>query len=107
MNEALAKGRCMDLGGVLKDLVSDGILSKADAADIAAARRSRDESLLHPLEIIVAKQLLHAADGRLLTLELLSQWLAEKAALQLAHIDPLKINVPAITAVMSFAYAKR
>ena len=107
MNEALAKGRCIDLGGVLKDLVSDGILSRADAADIAGARRSRDEALLHPLEIIVAKQLLHASDGRLLTLELLSQWLADKAALQLAHIDPLKINVPAVTAVMSFAYAKR
>ena len=65
-NEVLAKGRCIDLGGVLKDLVSDAILSRADAAAIASARRSRDEALQHPLEIIVAKQLLHASDGRLL-----------------------------------------
>ena len=107
MNEALAKGSCLDLGGVLKDLVSDGTLSRADAADIAGARRSRDQALLHPLEIIAGKQLLHAGDSRVLTLELLSQWLADKAALQLAYIDPLKINVPAVTAVMSFAYAKR
>ncbi len=107
MNEALAEGRCMDLGGVLKDLVSDGLLSRVDAADIADARRSRDEALLHPLEIIAGKQLLHARDRRVLNLELLSQWLADKAVLQLAYIDPLKINVPAVTAVMSFAYAKR
>ena len=107
MSEALAKGRCVDLGGVLKDLVSDGILSKTDAADVAGARRSRGEALLHPLEIIDGKQLLHADNGRLLTLEVLTQWLANKAALQVVHIDPLKINVPAVTAVMSFAYAKR
>jgi general secretion pathway protein E len=107
MNETLTKGRCIDLGGLLKDLVRDGILSRTDAADIAGNRRSRDEALLHPLEIIVAKQLQHTLDSRPLTIELLSQWLAEKATLQLAHIDPLKINVPAVTAVMSFAYAKR
>ena len=46
---------CRSWLAVLKDLVSDGILSKADAADIASARRSRDEALLHPLEIIVAQ----------------------------------------------------
>ena len=107
MNEALAKGRCLDLGGVLRDLVVDGVISKAEAASLASAHRSRDEALLHPLEIIAAKQLQQKSDGSPLTLELLTRWLAEKAKLKLAHIDPLKINVPAVTSVMSFAYAKR
>ena len=107
MSEALAKGRCLDLGGVLRDLVVDGVIGKAEAANLASAHRSRDEALLHPLEIIAAKQLQQKGDGSPLTLELLIQWLAEKANLQLAQIDPLKINVPAVTSVMSFAYAKR
>ena len=107
MSEALAKGRCLDLGGVLRDLVVDGVIGKAEAANLASAHRSRDEALLHPLEIIAAKQLQQKSDGTPLTLELLTRWLAEKAKLKLAHIDPLKINVPAVTSVMSFAYAKR
>lgn len=107
MKEALAKGHCLDLGTVLNDLVIDSLISKAEAASLASAHRSRDEALLHPLEIIAAKQLQQKGDGSPLTLELLTRWLAEKANLQLTQIDPLKINVPAVTSVMSFAYAKR
>lgn len=107
MNQILAQGSSLDLAGVLKDLVSDGLINQSDAADIATARRSRDEALLHPLEIIAAKQLVQESDMKALSVDLLTQWLAEKAQLQLAHIDPLKINVPAVTSIMSFAYAKR
>ena len=107
MNQILAQGSSLDLAGVLKDLVSDGLINQSDAADIATARRSRDEALLHPLEIIAAKQLVQESDLKPLSVDLLTQWLAEKAQLQLAHIDPLKINVPAVTSIMSFAYAKR
>ena len=107
MKEALTKGRCLDLGGILNDLVSDGVLEKSDAVEIAAARRSREQALLHPLEIIAAKQCLHRSHKTPLNLDYLSGWLAKKAGIPLAHIDPLKINVPAVTAVMSFAYAKR
>ena len=107
MNQILSQGSSLDLAGVLKDLVSDGLINQSDAADIATARRSRDEALLHPLEIIAAKQLVQESDMKALSVDLLTQWLAEKAQLQLAHIDPLKINVPAVTSIMSFAYAKR
>jgi general secretion pathway protein E len=107
MNQILAQGSSLDLAGVLKDLVSDGLINQSDAADIATTRRSRDEALLHPLEIIAAKQLVQESDLKPLSVDLLTQWLAEKAQLQLAHIDPLKINVPAVTSIMSFAYAKR
>jgi len=49
MNQILAQGSSLDLAGVLKDLVSDGLINQSDAADIATTRRSRDEALLHPL----------------------------------------------------------
>ena len=92
MKEALTKGRCLDLGGILKDLVSDGVLEKSDAVEIAAARRSREQALLHPLEIIAAKQCLHRSHKTPLNLDYLSRWLAKKAGIPLAHIDPLKIK---------------
>ncbi|UVW35304.1 GspE/PulE family protein [SAR92 clade bacterium H455] len=100
-------GNILDLTAILKDLISDGLIAQQDAAEIASARRSRKESLQHPLEIVAARQLVQGPDQKPLTLELLSEWLAKKACLQLAHIDPLKINVPAVTGIMSFAYAQR
>jgi len=104
---SLAQGSSSDLRTVLKDLISDGLIAQADAAEIVTTQRNRNEALLHPLEIIAAKQLVYGPDQKPLTLELLTQWLAKKACLQLAHIDPLKINVPAVTGIMSFAYAQR
>jgi len=100
-------GSNLDLASVLKDLISDGLIAQQDAAEIASARRSRKEALQHPLEIVAAKQLVQGPEKKTLTMEMLSEWLAKKACLQLAHIDPLKINVPAVTGIMSFAYAQR
>ena len=45
--------------------------------------------------------------GKLLTEERLAQWLADQASLDYYHIDPLKVNVHAITDVMSYAFAQR
>ena len=104
---SLAQGSNSDLRTVLKDLLSDGLIAQSDAAEIVTTQRNRKEALLHPLEIVAAKQLVYGSDQKPLTLELLSEWLAKKACLQLAHIDPLKINVPAVTGIMSFAYAQR
>ena len=104
---SLAQGSSSDLRSILKDLISEGLITQSDAAEIVTTQRNRKEALLHPLEIVAAKQLVHGPDQKPLTLELLSEWLAKKACLQLAHIDPLKINVPAVTGIMSFAYAQR
>ena len=107
MHKVKARGSTLNLGWLLKELVSDGSLTQTDANSIAAKQRSRDEALLHPLRIIASRQCCHAKTHKPLTLETLCQWLADRAKLDFASIDPLKINVPAVTAQMSFAYAKR
>jgi len=107
MHQASAKGRSLDLVSTLKYLVSDGLLMQTDANSLTADRRNRQEALLHPLQYIASKQYSHAGNRRSLNIDVLTQWLATKSKLALAHIDPLKINVPAVTAVMSFAYAQR
>ena len=107
MNKIKPAGLYLSLSGLLKDLIADGFLSQADANSLAAAQRGQDEALLHPLQIIAARQYSHPQTDSPLTLQVLSQWLADKAELPLAHIDPLKINVPAVTGAMSSAYAQR
>ena len=107
MNKIKSAGLYLSLSGLLKDLVAEGLLNQADANSLAAAQRGQDEALLHPLQIIAGRQYSHAQTNSPLSLQVLSQWLADKVQLQLNHIDPLKINVPAVTGAMSFAYAQR
>ncbi|MGB2260820.1 MAG: type II/IV secretion system protein, partial [Porticoccaceae bacterium] len=90
MNKIKPAGLYLSLSGLLKDLIADGFLSQADANSLAAAQRGQDEALLHPLQIIAARQYSHPQTDSPLTLQVLSQWLADKAELPLAHIDPLK-----------------
>ena len=100
--------RLLELAGVLNDLVADGLLDRRTANHIGGQVRSREQSLMHPLTYIASQQPENKkAPGRTLTAETLSAWLAEKAGLPLWHIDPLKISVPVVTAVMSFEFARR
>ena len=48
-----------------------------------------------------------AIPRKLLHLETLTEWLAEKVGLPYLHIDPFKIDFAAVTKVMSNAYAQR
>ena len=44
---------------------------------------------------------------RLLTLDWLVEWLAGKLGVPYLHVDPLKIDLTAVTQTMSNAYAER
>jgi general secretion pathway protein E len=46
-------------------------------------------------------------EGRKLSLEVLTQWLAHRARLPYVRIDPLKLDVATMTEVVSYAYASR
>jgi general secretion pathway protein E len=61
----------------------------------------------HPLQFIASFDLKDATSQQQLSLVTLTQWLADKASLPYLKIDPLKVNVPAVTAIMSYEYAER
>jgi len=105
--ESHSQGRWLDLNGVLKHLVNDGLLVQADARSLAAGHKTREEALLHPLQYIASKGHSQPIDKTPLNIRVLSQWLATKSDLEFVHIDPLKIDVAAVTGVMSLAYARR
>jgi general secretion pathway protein E len=82
-------------------------LTQTDANSIAAQQRGAEQAKLHPLDTIATRQCCHAETSEVLSIERLCQWLASRAELEFVVLDPLKINVPAVTAEMSFAYAQR
>ncbi|WP_079434714.1 GspE/PulE family protein [Zoogloea sp. LCSB751] len=97
----------LTLAEVLDMLVGDQLVdpAEADALRIAQAKKAAD---VHPLVVVAsqkwsARQLPH----QVLTLEMLSEWLASRVGLDYMRIDPLKIDFAAVTAVMSSAYATR
>ena len=107
MHQLKTRGERLHLGWLLKELVRDGLLTQADATSVAAKQRSADEAQLHPLDIIAARHCSHAQTSESLGIVVLCQWLATKVELEFVVLDPLKINVPVVTAEMSFAYAQR
>ena len=98
----------LDLRNCLNDLAHDGVMDQRDANLLSGTPRSRENALLHPLTFIARQNLQDLQNpGKLLDEERLARWLADKAGQPYFHIDPLKINVTAVTELLSFAFAKR
>ncbi len=82
-------------------------------ADPAALERLRTErrhfrGSQHPLTIVADQKWKCAQPPyRVLSLEVLTEWLARRVGMEYQHIDPLKVDFAAVTEVMSSAYATR
>jgi general secretion pathway protein E len=112
MNQQLHKGRRfsfqVDVRWCLEELLKDGRITQRDLNLVTTTARRKEQLSWHPLQIIADFGLNDLTNPpHKLTLSVLSQWLAEKAELPLYRVDPLKVNVPVVTAVMSFEYAER
>ena len=104
----LSLHRKLDLDAVLGALRHDGLIEEPDALKVRADGRSaRGKTEAHPLALIANHKLINPKDGKPLSLEVLTVWLAEKAKLPYMKIDPMKIDAGAITQVISHAYAQR
>ncbi len=90
-------------------LVADGVLTDADARRVRAdVRTTRGRTELHPLVLVATLKLVDARQpDKPLSLEVLTQWLAQRADLPYFKIDPMKIDVAAVTQIISHAYAQR
>jgi general secretion pathway protein E len=103
----LPADRHLTLSEVLNDLVADQLVSR-EAADKLVANRRQSRADVHPLVVIAEQKWKDPrAPKKMLHLEALTQWLADKVNLPYLHIDPFKIDFAAVTKVMSNAYAER
>src|SRR5436853_7225400 len=94
----------LSLGEVLDGLIEDKLIS-AEAAEQLKKERRYYRGTMHPLAIVADQK--WRKGNALLTLDVLSEWLAKRVGLEYLHIDPLKIDFAAVTEVMSSAYATR
>ena len=104
-----ASDRKLVLKEVLDWLVEDGLIDGASAARVVQeARAAGRPGLRHPVIVIGEARLRSAkAPGAALTPQSISEWLGARLKLPFYHIDPLKIDLKSVTAVMSSDYAKQ
>ena len=100
--------RVINLSTLVSDLHRDGLLTEDDHQLALTIRRGADEAALHPLTLIARQRYKDArADGKVLSEHALIEWLGERESMDVINIDPLEINVSAVTEVMSYAFSER
>ncbi|NUZ07204.1 GspE/PulE family protein [Piscinibacter koreensis] len=87
-------------------LREDGVISAEDAEN-TARRFAGGNSAQHPLVRLGGVGLKRVADGKVLDVELLTEWLARHCKMPYLRIDPLKVDVGRVAEVMSITYAER
>src|SRR5688572_8256678 len=99
--------RTLTLDAVVRDLIADGIVAQEVGEKLLRDRRlARNDT--HPLAVVADQKWRDALNPKkALTIEALTQWLAERVQLPYLHIDPFKIDFATVTKVMSNAYATR
>jgi len=109
MNKAAQKK--LDLHQIFTWLLADGMIDKAQIKTVfneAQALINNSGTPMHPL-VAVAQCKLHTPQSprKQLTLDWLTEWLANKAKLPFLRIDPLKTDFTKVAEVMSATYAAR
>ena len=95
----------ISLQSLCLQLVQAGHLLKAQANEVLAKGLNGNK---HPAQAVAALNLTDQKNtDEHVTEELIMSMLAEKASLELFHIDPLKIKVSEVTPTMSYAFAQR
>jgi general secretion pathway protein E len=89
---------------VVDEMLDSGLISPDQAQELNSIPGAGGTS--HPL-VWLAERSLEDANGKLLTLDVLSQWLADRVGLPYLRIDPLKIKVDSVARIISPAYAAR
>ena len=67
---------------------------------------SRKDNELHPVQILANFRLANPNTHQILSIDALNIWLSAMAGMPLVRIDPLEVDVPAVTKIMSYEYAK-
>jgi general secretion pathway protein E len=88
-------------------MIADGLVASSDLERIRfSGHGARNASEVHPL-VLLANLKLAATSGGELGLERLTEWLATRTGTRYLRIDPTRVDVAAVTALVSHAYARR
>ncbi|POP54540.1 GspE/PulE family protein [Zhongshania marina] len=108
MHSNINKAGPLEAASIIRQLVEDGVLDASVAKRVRPNPPRIGDKIQHVLNYLAAEQLPDASrSGRVLTMDRLLEWLSASCGQLPQRIDPLKIDVPAVTEVMSFAFAQR
>lgn len=103
----------IDVRWCLDELLNDGVIDQRSYNLVITSRTHNEptrtqntDKQIHPLQIIAKFSLKNQLTLQDLDLTWLDNWLAKKANMPLLRIDPLKIDVPSVTKIMAFEYAR-
>ena len=98
----------LQLFTLLDELVAEGILDEKEAKQIRFMPRTGSGEQAHPINYIASQALddKRRKVGKL-SVDNLLEWLSKRCGQPVYHLDPLKVDVAAVTSVMSFAFAQR
>ena len=102
--------KALDLQVIFTWLLADGMVEKAEVKGLYTQAQGilrNTPGVMHPLSAVAHCKLVSAKSGKLLTLDVLTEWLAQRARLPFYRIDPLKIDFTKVADVMSASYAAR
>jgi general secretion pathway protein E len=106
-----AMPRALDMQMLFSWLLADGIVDKNGVkAHFAQAQGILKNATgpMHPLVAVAQCKLVSCQPlHRMMTLDLLTEWLASKVGLPFARIDPLRIDFTKVADVMSASYAAK
>ena len=96
----------LTLDYVLNSLLQDGLINEQQLAQFKASHKPIDDDEIHPL-VTISGEVWKTSGERAypLSLEKLTQWLAERTQMPYVRIDPLKIDVNKVTSFVSQGYA--
>lgn len=98
----------LDVFPILAELRRDGVISDENLKVLSAVRANVTGDEKNALQVVADCGWENLQNpGRKLTLDSLIEWLSGKIDMPARKIDPLNIEVGAITSVMSLAYARR
>jgi len=98
----------LSLTEVVKGLIDDGRIEHSLSEQFLIPARTTSGLDISPLVIISQQEWDDLKNpGQKLTLDILTKWLADKSGLPYYRVDPLKVDVAAVTDVISSAYALR
>ena len=107
MNEIDTREHKLTLAEVLGMMVADGMVDQVQADALIAARRGQRHDS-HPLSLVAEQHWRSLTPpNRLLQIDGLTEWMAQRTGLGYFHIDPLKIDFTTVTDIMSSDYAAR
>ncbi|MCB1742600.1 MAG: Flp pilus assembly complex ATPase component TadA, partial [Gammaproteobacteria bacterium] len=95
---------------VVDGLRRDGVIDERQAARLVYLGEQQSEQTLaerSAIELVAEQGMRRADSNEPLDLESLTRWLAERARLPYERIDPLKLDLAAVTGIIKHAYAER